>query len=70
MFTIKLHRIEYEEKILMDIKNETTERPRGLGLHIKAPMIDTFDIYGNPINLKNLLKEYNGILIDFFRGTW
>ncbi|MFX1568752.1 MAG: hypothetical protein ACFFCV_10350 [Promethearchaeota archaeon] len=54
----------------MDIKNETTERPRGLGLHIKAPMIDTFDIYGNPINLKNLLKEYNGILIDFFRGTW
>ena len=54
----------------MDVKNEATQRPRGLGLHTKAPMIDTFDIYGNHINLGNLLKEYNGILIDFFRGTW
>ena len=45
-------------------------RPRGINIHAKAPLINTFDIYGKPINLNNLLKTYNGVMIDFFRGNW
>ena len=44
--------------------------PSGLSVGSKAPMIDTQDIYGNLINLNKLLEEYNGVLIDFFRGNW
>ncbi len=62
--------IEFKVKKIMSLNNESTPRPRGLGLNSKAPPINTIDIYGNPINLSNLLREYNGILIDFFRGTW
>lgn len=47
-----------------------TSRPKGINIHAKAPSIDTVDIDGNPINLYNLLKTYNGIMIDFFRGNW
>ncbi|MFX1391009.1 MAG: hypothetical protein ACFE9Z_13175 [Promethearchaeota archaeon] len=54
----------------MDLSNDEMKRPRGLPLHSKAPMINTFDIYNSKINLDNLLKTYNGVLIDFFRGTW
>ncbi|MFX1375505.1 MAG: hypothetical protein ACFFA0_06815 [Promethearchaeota archaeon] len=45
-------------------------RPKGIDINAKAPHIDTIDIYGNQINLYNLLNEYNGVLIDFFRGNW
>jgi hypothetical protein len=45
-------------------------RPSGLSVGSKAPMIDTQDIYGNSINLNKLLEEYDGVLIDFFRGNW
>ena len=45
-------------------------RPSGLSVGSKAPIIDTQDIYANPINLINLLEEYDGVLIDFFRGNW
>ena len=62
--------IENEVIYTMGLNKEETQRPRGLGLHVKAPMINTIDIYGNTINLTNLLKEYNGIIVDFFRGTW
>ena len=45
-------------------------RPKGLDINAKAPYIDSVDIYGNQINLHNLLNENNGVLIDFFRGNW
>jgi hypothetical protein len=45
-------------------------RPSGLSVGSKAPIIDTQDIYGDQINLNNLLEEYEGVLIDFFRGNW
>ncbi|MFX0022578.1 MAG: hypothetical protein ACFE9S_09635 [Candidatus Hermodarchaeota archaeon] len=54
----------------METNKEGTLRPKGLGLHSKAPMINTIDIYNNPVNLKELLDTYNAVLIDFFRGTW
>lgn len=62
--------IENEVIYTMGLNNEETQRPRGLRLHVKAPMINTIDIYGSTINLTNLLKEYNGVIVDFFRGTW
>ena len=45
-------------------------RPQGIDLNLKAPQIDTVDIYNNQVNLIDLLKDYNGVLIDFFRGNW
>ncbi len=51
-------------------KTEEPPRPKGLNLNTKAPLIDTIDIYENPINLNDLLKTYDGVLIDFFRGNW
>jgi hypothetical protein len=53
-----------------DFKEEETSRPKGLDLNTKAPLINTIDIYENPINLNNLLMAYNGVMIDFFRGNW
>ncbi|MHA2006999.1 MAG: hypothetical protein ACXABO_05380 [Promethearchaeota archaeon] len=52
------------------MNSEEPPRPNGIETNIKAPQIDTIDIYGNPINLNNLLGEYDGVLIDFFRGNW
>jgi len=45
-------------------------RPKGINIHSKAPLFNTFDIYSQPINLNDLLKTYNGVMIDFFRGNW
>ena len=52
------------------MNNEEPPRPSGLLAGSKAPLFDTKDIYGMEMNLDNLLKEYNGVLIDFFRGNW
>ena len=49
---------------------EEPPRPKGINVNSRAPPINTVDIYDNPINISNLLKEYNGVLIDFFRGNW
>ncbi len=49
---------------------EDPVRPKGLNIHTKAPLINTVDIYDKPINLNVLLKKYDGVLIDFFRGNW
>ncbi|MHA2390348.1 MAG: hypothetical protein ACXAEX_00120 [Promethearchaeota archaeon] len=49
---------------------EEPPRPKGIGININAPSIDTVDIYDNPFNLSEMLKEYDGVLIDFFRGNW
>ena len=45
-------------------------RPKGTDIQTKAPLIDTVNIYDNPISLNDLLKRFNGVLIDFFRGNW
>ena len=50
--------------------NNKSIRPRGLSMHSQAPSIKTVDIYSKPVDLTDLLKIYNGVLIDFFRGTW
>lgn len=52
------------------MSEEETPRPRGININTKAPMINTVDIYGKNIDLTTLLKTYNGVLIDFFRGNW
>ena len=55
---------------MTDKNNEEPPRPKGLELHSKAPQIDTVDIFDNPVNLNELLKTFDGVLIDFFRGNW
>ncbi|MFX0080821.1 MAG: hypothetical protein ACFE94_03615 [Candidatus Hodarchaeota archaeon] len=52
------------------MNDEEPPRPKGIDTNIEAPQIDTVDIYENKINLSELLKEYDGVLIDFFRGNW
>ncbi len=49
---------------------EDTPRPSGIDIGSRAPDFDTVDIDGNRINLDDMLREYNGVLIDFFRGNW
>jgi hypothetical protein len=43
---------------------------KGIPLGVKAPTVETKDIYKNNINLTDLLQKHKGILIDFFRGAW
>jgi hypothetical protein len=50
--------------------DDDTPRPNGLPIGSIAPLIDTNDIDGKIINLTDLLKNYNGVMIDFFRGNW
>jgi len=52
------------------MNNEEPPRPSGLPESSIAPTFDTKDIYGKEMNLENLLGEYDGVLIDFFRGNW
>jgi len=52
------------------MNNEEPPRPSGLPESSIPHPFDTKDIYGNEMNLENLLKEYDGVLIDFFRGNW
>lgn len=52
------------------MNDEEPPRPKGIDTKIKAPQIETVDIYENQINLSELLKDYDGVLIDFFRGNW
>ncbi|MFW9876138.1 MAG: hypothetical protein ACFFG0_23800 [Candidatus Thorarchaeota archaeon] len=52
------------------MNNDEPTRPNGIDTNLKAPQIDTVDIYENQISLSELLKEYDGVLIDFFRGNW
>lgn len=61
--------IEFKVLKTMTTNNDTI-RPKGLSLHSQAPLINTVDIYNKPVDLVNLLQIFNGVLIDFFRGTW
>jgi peroxiredoxin len=45
-------------------------KKNGLNIGDKAPTFETVDVNDNEINLKNLLDNYEGVLIDFFRGNW
>ena len=54
----------------MPLNKEEETRPKGLSLHTQAPLINTVDIFSNPVNLSNLIQNHNAVLIDFFRGTW
>jgi peroxiredoxin len=52
------------------MKEQEPPRPLGLSVGAKAPEFNTVDIYGNKISLTKFLEDYDGILIDFFRGNW
>lgn len=52
------------------MNDEEPLRPKGLRTGTLAPQFDIKDIDGKTVNLKNLLNNYNGVLIDFFRGNW
>ena len=56
--------------LLNNMNDEEPPRPSGLPESSIAPKFDTKDIYGKDMNLENLLEEYDGVLIDFFRGNW
>ncbi|MBD3340612.1 MAG: hypothetical protein GF353_16005 [Candidatus Lokiarchaeota archaeon] len=43
---------------------------KGISVGSKAPIFDTEDIDNKKINLRNLLEQYSGVLLDFFRGAW
>ena len=55
---------------MVNSNEEEPPRPTGIQIGTKALMIETSNINENPINLKNLLKTHDGVLIDFFRGSW
>ena len=52
------------------MNDEEPPRPSGLPENSNAPIFNTEDIYGKKMNLEHLLEEYNGVMIDFFRGNW
>jgi hypothetical protein len=43
---------------------------RGLSVGELAPVISTTDINGEKIDSEEILQNYDGLLIDFFRGAW
>ena len=49
---------------------ETSNSEERLPLDTDAPLIDTVDVFNNKINLTEILKENNGIIIDFHRAAW
>ena len=50
--------------------NKELPRPNGLSIGSLAPILKSLDINNNYISLVELLEVYNGILIDFFIGSW
>ena len=60
----------FKKKMMIKMNAEEPPRPKGLPIHSKAPLINTVDIYDKSINLNDLLKNFNGVLLDFFRGNW
>ena len=67
---LNLNKRNFELNQLNNIDKGESPRPRGVNIRTKAPMINTVDIYGKPINLNNLLRTYDGVMLDFFRGNW
>jgi hypothetical protein len=53
------------------MNNEHISNPKkGIPLKSVAPYLRTGCILGENIDSERILKEYNGILIDFFRGAF
>ena len=42
----------------------------GLSIGSKAPSFTTVDTEKNEVSLETLLKNFRGVLINFFRGSW
>ncbi len=57
------------DNILMN-ENNNYPKEKGLSINTKAPEFSTTDVDGKKIVLKEILQNYNGLLIDFFRGAW
>jgi len=49
---------------------ETSNSEERLPIDADAPLIDTVDVFDNEINLTEILKENNGVIIDFHRAAW
>jgi peroxiredoxin len=43
---------------------------KGLSIGEEAPQFSITDIDGNQLDLSEILQNYRGLLIDFFRGVW
>ena len=43
---------------------------KGLLKGARAPIFNAKDIHGEEVNLEELLRKHEYILIDFFRGAW
>ncbi|HME54478.1 MAG TPA: hypothetical protein VKM55_19860 [Candidatus Lokiarchaeia archaeon] len=46
------------------------DAPWGIPVGSEAPNIIGKDIESRKFDLKKVLKEYNGVLVFIFRGTW
>ena len=42
----------------------------GLPLGISAPLFTTVDVDGNPFDLQTACKQFKGVFMNFFRGSW
>ncbi len=51
-------------------ESDSSANDKGLSVGEIAPKISTTDINGNKMDSEKILQNYNGLLIDFFRGTW
>ena len=62
----------------MTLNNENTDRffahPAnehfGLPLGFTAPLFTAVDVDGNPFDLQAACKQYKGVFLNFFRGSW
>jgi len=43
---------------------------KGLSIGEEAPQFSISDVDGNKIDLSEILQNYRGLFIDFFRGVW
>ena len=52
------------------VKDHWPDANFGISVGSVAPDISGKDIEDQKFKLKNVLKEYNGVLVFLFRGTW
>ncbi len=64
-------RFKFDKHFLFSMSDgETSNSEERLLLDTDAPLIDTVDVFNNEINLTEILKENNGVIIDFHRAAW
>lgn len=49
---------------------ETSKSEERLPLDSVAPLIDTIDIFNNKVDLTEILRDNDGVIIDFHRAAW